>query len=599
MIVPMKKLTALIFYKDYQEFLNNLRDLGVVHINTKKNIHLENELLLTKMNVIKSYASTIKYIARFKSEDAEELSIENGDELYDNIKQHRETLEKLEHKLAIISKEKSALLPWGNFSSDLIEKLNNSGARIDLFTCLSSKFNADWIDKHNAIEIDNVAGLIYFITISFDGLVPDIDAEIVEKPKHSLIELSEKEKLIQNEKDCIIRFFTNASLSLNILEASKIQKQQELEFDTIYESSNYVVDDKLILLEAWIPQDTEKDVLSWIQTKEVYYTINKPEIGDNVPVKLKNNKFASLFQFIGELYSMPKYGEIDLTPFFAPFFVLFFGLCLGDAGYGLLILVAASVYKIKADKKIKPILTLLQYLGGGTIAMGMLVGTFFGINLIQADISFLEDVKKYMLDSGKVFNLALIIGAIQVVFGMFIKVANNVKQYGWGAALSTIGWLVLIFGGGTIYLMKEAGMEYEFAQYVVLSISGFLILILNNPKRNVFMNFGAGLWDIYNMATGLLGDILSYIRLFALGISSSVLGLVFNDIAVNMSGDIPVVSQLVMVLILVFGHGVNIFMAGLGSFVHPMRLTFVEFYKNAGFSGGGRKYQAFQNIVEK
>lgn len=96
------------------------------------------------------------------------------------------------------------------------------------------------------------------------------------------------------------------------------------------------------------------------------------------------------------------------------------------------------------------------------------------------------------------------------------------------------------------------------------------------------------------MVTGLLGDTLSYIRLFALGISSAVLGLVFNDLAMNMSPDVPGVKQLVMLIILLFGHSVNLFMAGLGSFVHPMRLTFVEFYKNAGFEGGGKKYRPYK-----
>jgi len=104
-----------------------------------------------------------------------------------------------------------------------------------------------------------------------------------------------------------------------------------------------------------------------------------------------------------------------------------------------------------------------------------------------------------------------------------------------------------------------------------------------------------GLWDVYSMVTGVMGDLLSYIRLFALGVSSAILGYVFNDLAMQMSGDIPVLSQLIFVIILLVGHGLNIFMASLGAFVHPMRLTFVEFYKNAGFKGGGRSYNPFRN----
>jgi V/A-type H+-transporting ATPase subunit I len=136
----------------------------------------------------------------------------------------------------------------------------------------------------------------------------------------------------------------------------------------------------------------------------------------------------------------------------------------------------------------------------------------------------------------------------------------------------------------------------KYLYYGFFGTGGLLVFVLNNIKRNPLINIGAGVWDAYNMATGILGDLLSYIRLFALGISSSVMGFVFNDLAINMSGDIPVLSTLIMLLIMVFGHGINIFMGGLGAFVHPMRLTFVEFYKNAGFEGGGKKYKPFKSV---
>jgi V/A-type H+-transporting ATPase subunit I len=130
-------------------------------------------------------------------------------------------------------------------------------------------------------------------------------------------------------------------------------------------------------------------------------------------------------------------------------------------------------------------------------------------------------------------------------------------------------------------------------------VAGLLILVLNNPKRNILINIGAGLWDVYGMATGLLGDILSYIRLFALGISSAILGMVFNSMAMSMKPDNIILGPLVMILILVVGHGITIFMSSLGAFVHPIRLTFVEFYKNAGFTGGGKAYKPFAEPASK
>jgi V/A-type H+-transporting ATPase subunit I len=150
--------------------------------------------------------------------------------------------------------------------------------------------------------------------------------------------------------------------------------------------------------------------------------------------------------------------------------------------------------------------------------------------------------------------------------------------------------------GGAYALEKYGLMAPETAKvvmYVTGGIGAVCIFLLNDLKRNPLFNVGAGVWDAYNMASGLLGDILSYVRLFALGISGAVLGLVFNDLAVKMSPDIPVVGFLVTLIILIFGHSMTFFMSALGAFVHPMRLTFVEFYKNAGFEGGGKKYKPF------
>ena len=130
---------------------------------------------------------------------------------------------------------------------------------------------------------------------------------------------------------------------------------------------------------------------------------------------------------------------------------------------------------------------------------------------------------------------------------------------------------------------------------VFLAIGALMAYLYNSPDKNVFVNFGLGLWDTYNMATGLLGDILSYVRLFALGLSGGILASVFNSLAVGMSPDNIIAGPIVMVLIFLIGHSINIFMNVLGAMVHPMRLTFVEFFKNAGYEGGGKEYKPFKN----
>ena len=237
-------------------------------------------------------------------------------------------------------------------------------------------------------------------------------------------------------------------------------------------------------------------------------------------------------------------------------------------------------------------MSLAAVLGGATIVCGVIGGTLFGVDLIEVQWAWLTSYKQFMIDSDQLFNLALILGGVQIIFAMFVKAFGAIRRYGFLYSLETWGWLILILGLGGLYLAFGAEM-FSIAPYLcytVLGVAGLFIFILNTPGRNPLINFGAGLWNTYNMVTGLLGDLLSYIRLFALGICSGVMGFVFNDLAMQLSGNIPVISQLVMLIILLLGHSLNIFMSALGSFVHPMRLTFVEFYKNAGFEGGGKKY---------
>jgi V/A-type H+-transporting ATPase subunit I len=122
------------------------------------------------------------------------------------------------------------------------------------------------------------------------------------------------------------------------------------------------------------------------------------------------------------------------------------------------------------------------------------------------------------------------------------------------------------------------------------------MFFMNSPGKNPLVNFGSGLWDMYNNVTGFMGDLLSYIRLFALGICSGIIANVFNSLAIGMSPDIPVVGLIITILIMIIGHAINLFMGVLGAFVHPLRLTFVEFYKNAGFEDGGRPFEPLKRM---
>ena len=192
-------------------------------------------------------------------------------------------------------------------------------------------------------------------------------------------------------------------------------------------------------------------------------------------------------------------------------------------------------------------------------------------------------------DSGhQVFFVALGIGFFQIIFGMCVQVYKQVKFFGWLYALNRIGWIIALPA-----LIDVIGFkQFPSISLIVLIAGSILIVLFGSPKDGPLKSIGLGLADLYNV-TGFAGDLLSYIRLFALGVSSAILGLVVNSIALSAKG-VPYVGIVLTILILVVGHSANLMLASLSAFVHPMRLTFVEFYKNVGFLGGGVPFKKFQ-----
>lgn len=602
MQTPMLKYSFLVYYKEYADFLTELRELGLLHVVEKQGVALDEALLEKSMR----YKKLLKeFEAQIGKQEAAAGSGKAGEEIisgYEEIKAKRESLE---HELAALQKGIEKLQPWGDMDAETMRKLNEAGLQVHLYKCPLRELQKSWSEAYQLLEVNQVGSTLYFAVISSEAQLA-IEAERVQLSAKSMSELQSEIQatetaLTANEQTRIDYIQANSS---DLREAFH-QLMQELNLQKVMLNTEAAADSRVMLLEGWCPVDVQPQLDAFLASQSVYFETTEPTAEERVPVKLKNNAFTKLYEFIGELYDLPNYHEIDLTPFFAPFFLLFFGICLGDAGYGLLLIVAAILFKKKVAAHIRPIMNLLIWLGSSTIIMGIVSGTIFGINLIDAKISWLESAKAYMLDSNKLFYTSLIIGVVQILFGMVIKAIGQVIRYGWAESLSTWGWLILLIGSGGTYLLSTVwpiitAKEAKIIYYGVFALSFLLIFIFNNLKRNPFINVGAGIWDSYNMATGLLGDVLSYIRLFALSISGSVMGLVFNDLAISITSTMPVVvSQLVLIFILLFGHGLNIFMSTLGAFVHPMRLTFVEFYKNSGFEGGGKKYRPFANYVEE
>lgn len=599
MITPMTKLSILIYHRDYQSFLEKLRQHGVVHIHPKKT-SLQDERYRTKLNSIKQVSNLIKQLEKLPAAQNPVDTELRNEALYNFIDDKFKEIESLQQQLLYLQKEDSVYGLWGKYPEKVLDDIKANNWDIRFFTVPARKYDNKWEEDFNAFVINELAGLRYFTTITPKGKDVDIEADTFTFPAMTKQEIDKKladmNKIISDTN----RYLSDvAPKAVQYLKEYVISIKEDNEFFKVSDAAEHLAEEKLMSLEGWVPTEIQDNTIKWLDSQEVYYEASKPVINqDNPPIKLKNNRFARLFEFIGDMYSIPSYWEIDLTPFFAPFFVMFFGFCMGDAGYGLL-MIAVVVALLLSGKmpKMRPVMWLGLFLGIGTTIMGTISGTFFGIELMKVDIPFVNSLKGFMFrEDGwySAFYFSLILGVVQIIFGMCLKVVNLTKMYGFASSLPTIGWIVLILGGILSYLIAGVGLPL----YICAGVGAVLIFLLNGPITKIyspFVNIGSGLWDTYNMLTGLLGDILSYIRLFALGLSGSILGLVFNDLAMRMSGNIPVVSTIIMLLILLFGHAMNIALSGLSAFVHPMRLTFVEFYKNAGFVGGGKKYDPFRD----
>ena len=594
MITKMKKLTFLVFYKEYQEFLDRMGELGVLHVVEKQQGALDNAEVQEQMRLLSRYAGAIEALSKVASEPADTSKLSETLPLLGQYDQLLADKAATESRIQLLAKDEQMLAPWGNFEPASVERLIKAGYDINFFACATRLYKEEWESEYNAIVIHSDKSKVYFITVTAPGTEISIEAELYRLPQTSLHALTQeievlKAKVVELDKQLVA--FANAHLA--DFKAAHEALQADINFSKVALSADSVADNKLMLLQGWAPEKTLDTVREYLDKTGHYYQIDDPTAEDDIPIQLSNNKFFRLFEPLTKLYMLPKYGELDLTMFFAPFFMLFFGLCLGDMGYGLLIMLALPIFT-KLFQLINPEFksTLVFLFGLSTVLAGSLTGTAFGFSLYDLDVPFLQKMKDVLYqDNQAMFYLSLIIGCVQILFGMVLKAVNLAIQLGFKYAISTIGWILLLVGIAVGVLTGSMGTTW----FMVLMIAaGCMIMLYNSPGKNIFLNIGLGLWDAYNMVTGLLGDVLSYVRLFALGLSGGILASVFNSLAVGMSPDVPVVGFLVTALIFLAGHGLNIFMNILGSMVHPMRLTFVEFFKNSGYEGGGQEYKPFK-----
>jgi V/A-type H+-transporting ATPase subunit I len=600
MIVKMHKYSLLVYHQELSRFLEKIQELGMVDItrDVKPLDSHSKELgdLRKRYNIV--LKALEKYSENNRDSGEQELTApceSECDNLLASVEEALERIQALEAELQQNERDLIDFKAWGDYNREDLEKIKTLGFDLHFYSVSENKFNEEWFAERIGYILNRADGRCYFVILSPSG--EDYGFSIPESkfPHTPLHILEEKNRRIKSESDSLKDKLTKSVSLKNAFRKRALTLGYELDRYLAATSSPTGVEGKISVMTGFAPVEFSGKVENFLEEAGIYYVKENASGSDNPPVKLKNNFFARLFEPIGDLYMLPKYGELDLTPFFAPFYMLFFGFCLGDMGYGLTLLVLGGLAKFKLPK-MKSYLTLLQFMGAGAIIMASFSGVFYGSKLYEL-FSLPDSVDSFFFSDIKMFWLAIIFGLIHIIFARLVAAIYAMITRGIQYGLGNIGWILIIIWASFSYaktMVTDLTLPPYF-NYVAIA-GAALILFFSATEGNLIIRLFKGTASFYDI-TGIFGDMLSYIRLFGLGTSGGILGMVVNSVAINMLG-IPYVGWIFTGIMLIVGHLAVLLLSSLGAFVHPMRLTFVEFYKNAGFTGGGKAYRPLAKSEE-
>ncbi len=607
MIVKMLKYQFLLHSAECDGFVDRLREMGMVDVTTSNwEPSEEDRDVILGIEAHSKAESELKRFMESEAYDADATKYTSSEQAYSAYREVSSRESEISARIEELHKIAEEAAPWGEFSHDTLVNMEREGIKLNYFVAPESEYEVIAQERAdlNTILINTIENRVYFVVVT-QGEATDlsIDAQMVKPLSYSAAEAKAKIETIEGERLALSGEKSRVAASLALIEQSRVALCDRLQLSRVSNSAEVAAEGQLLVMEAWAEEAKAARVEEVLDAQEgLFYIKSRPTPEDNTPVKLQNNRFARLFELVGNLYATPKYGTIDLTPFFAPFYMMFFAICLCDAGYGAFILLAGIMLYKKGGEKLRQAAWMTIMCGTAAVIFGFFANSIFGMEFrsIPALSNF-----KFIDFQGSFFTISMIIGIIQILFAMLINIVVTTTTFGIKYALGSIGWFTMLFSAAlsaTLGSMGISGFEFDSTAFYIAEGVGFgLLLFLNSPEKNIFGNIGNGIWETYDKLTGLMSDVLSYVRLFAIGLSGGVLALVFNDLAVGMTGlneswaDQSVGSLILKIiaasLILLLGHGINLFMSTISSFVHPMRLTFVEFYKNAGFVMGTRKFE--------
>jgi V/A-type H+-transporting ATPase subunit I len=587
MIVPMKKVTLFFSAKHHDEALLRLRHLGVLHIQ---------DIERRASDDIQQIETTLENIERILKlpelqQDASQLSEDNPEKTIEKILgllQKRDSIQRELHEYQEIA---DWFERWGDISYSSVQALRESGIFIRLY--LTDKGGLTRIPDDKQILVAGTSNNVVHLALISQSEDEHLDLRQDTIPQAEPDEVRSKINQLKKDNDEINGQLGSMAACRDMLTDYRIKLEKDLVVSRVKAGMGDVGD--ISYLQGFCPDEAVQSVRKMADSHGWGYLVEEPDDPSQVPTLTKNSKFVNmispLFKFMSTL---PGYDEMDVSMIFLAFFSVFFAIIIGDGGYGLIFMLLTIWMRVKFKKANSEFVNLMFLLSGTTLVWGLLTGTWFGSKTI-AGLPFLRHFVIGKLDSfgaeseSFVMLLSFIIGAIHLSVAHLMAAAKKRNI----TALGEIGWVCELWF--IFFLAKKLVLGIDMPGYAMtlLWVGLAIILIFSNFQRNIFKGMLATLSNLPLSVIGSFSDIVSYIRLFAVGFAGFIVSSSFNTMAVGAGID-SVVSGIIAALIIFVGHALNIALCTMSVLVHGVRLNMLEFSGHVGVQWTGKPYEPFR-----
>ncbi len=596
MIVKMKKLLLFVSESKVDADLTLLGHLGAVHIIPFKpakdesidRIYERIEMMTKAVSILEEFDSGQLPETGFPEEFHGEVT------LMENILKADKNRNELKKQFFTLQRYEKWYNEWGNVSGKDINKLAKSGVYIRFYLVGKKDFNS--ISKRNDIFVAGEPGEFYRVALVTINPDEELPFEEVKAPKVRLCNLEKefhevRQALEKNEK--LLQTYHH---KIDLLRDALEERHRRYNVRTV-QYSGQLVGEKFSYWKGYLPEESIDEFIETANKNDWGYILQEPsdEELEEVPTLIKTPKWAEnikpVMNFMG---LVPGYNEMDVSKIFMIFFTFFSGILVGDAGYGLVFLLATLLVHNKQQFKFRIEFSLMYTLSGSIMLWGILTGTYFGVK----EIARLPVISSFVIDKISSFGgddmfiqkFMFIVGAIHLSIGHL--------QAGWKfrhsiKAISQIGWIFIVWG---LYLfINEMVLLIPAPDYMLFFfiIGGVLVAIFSNPGKNFLNGILSSLADIPLTVISGFSDIISYIRLYAVSLATVLMAVSFNEMAIG-DGITTVFSGIVAILILMLGHALNMVLAAMAVIVHGVRLNMLEYASHAGVEFAGNEYNPFK-----